>query len=41
LATFLKAIPVSVVDKLFPSMMWACLNHLSDWLSLIEFPSAV
>ena len=29
---FLKAMAVSIVVTLHPSMMLACLNHLSDWL---------
>ena len=38
---FLNAIPVSVVDTppLAP-ITPACLNHLSDWLSLMLLPSA-
>ena len=39
--TFLNAMPVSVVES--PPLAEktpACLNHLSDWLSLIVFPSA-
>ena len=40
LATFLKAIPVSVVVMPFAWITPACLNHLSDWLSLMLDPSA-
>ena len=38
---FLNAIPVSVVDTPpLAEMTPACLNHLSDWLSLMALPSA-
>ena len=38
--TFLKAMPVSVVESPLAEMTPACLNHLSDWLSLMVDPSA-
>ena len=38
--TFLNAIPVSVVETPLVWMTPACLNHLSDWLSLMVEPSA-
>ena len=38
---FLNAIPVSVVESPpLAAMTPACLNHLSDWLSLMLLPSA-
>ena len=35
----LKAIAVSVVVTLQPSITLACLSHLSDWLRVIWVPS--
>ena len=41
LETFLNAMPVSVVESPpLAEITPACLNHLSDWLSLMVFPSA-
>ena len=39
LLIFLKAIAVSVVVTFQPSITLACLNHLSDWVSVIWLPS--
>ena len=39
LFTFLNAIAVSVVVTLQPSITFACLSHLSDWLKVIWVPS--
>jgi len=37
--TFRNEMPVSVVEMPLGLMIPACLNHLSDWLSLIVEPS--
>ena len=39
LLIFLKAMAVSVVVTFQPSITLACLNHLSDWVSVIWLPS--
>ena len=39
LLIFLKAMAVSVVVTFHPSITFACLNHLSDWVNVIWLPS--